>query len=99
MRLTPFWIIIYYKVENIITPNQRHQLLDVYHSLETNPAHQDYNLFDVDKRHPTKEQVQMDCFLSLDNIETRFTKTWFEKHNSVEFQIWKKNKCRNISKP
>ena len=33
-----------------------------------------------------------DGFLSLDNIETLFTKTWFEKHDSVEFQIWKKNK-------
>ena len=33
-----------------------------------------------------------DGFLSLDNIETLFTKIWFEKHDSVEFQIWKKNK-------
>ena len=30
-----------------------------------------------------------DGFLSLDNIETLFTKTWFEKLASVEFQIWK----------
>ena len=33
-----------------------------------------------------------DGFLSLDNIEALFTKIWFEKHDSVEFQIWKKNK-------
>ena len=33
-----------------------------------------------------------DGFLPLDNIEILFTKTWFEKHDSVEFQIWKKNK-------
>ena len=76
MRLTPFWIIMYYKVENIITPNQRHQLLDVYRSLETNPAHQDYNLFDVDKRHPSKEQVQMDCFSALDNYANDYQKSF-----------------------
>lgn len=33
-----------------------------------------------------------DCFLSLKDIETLFKKTWFEKHESVEFQIWKKIK-------
>ena len=31
-----------------------------------------------------------DGFLSLKSIETLFKKTWFEKHKSVEFQIWKK---------
>lgn len=56
-----------YKVENIITDEQRHQLLDVYHSLDPELAHQDYNLFDVDKRHPSKEQAQMDCFSALDD--------------------------------
>ena len=33
-----------------------------------------------------------DGFLSLDTIESLFKKTWFEKHESVEFQIWKKIK-------
>jgi dihydrofolate reductase len=33
-----------------------------------------------------------DGFLSLKDIETLFKKTWFEKHESVEFQIWKKIK-------
>jgi dihydrofolate reductase len=33
-----------------------------------------------------------DGFLSLKDIETLFKKTWFEKHKSVEFQIWKKIK-------
>ena len=37
-------------------------------------------------------EYNCDGFLSLDNIESLFTKTWFEKHDSVEFQIWKKNK-------
>ena len=29
-------------------------------------------------------------FLSLDAIEKRFEKTWIQKHEKVEFQIWKK---------
>ena len=33
-----------------------------------------------------------DGFLSLQNIEKLFKKTWFEKHEEVEFQIWKKEK-------
>lgn len=33
-----------------------------------------------------------DGFLSLKDIEALFKKTWFEKHESVEFQIWKKIK-------
>ena len=33
-----------------------------------------------------------DGFLSLENIERLFKKTWFEKHEEVEFQIWKKVK-------
>ena len=37
-------------------------------------------------------EYNCDGFLSLDSIESLFTKTWFEKHDSVEFQIWKKNK-------
>ena len=37
-------------------------------------------------------EYNCDGFLSLDKIETLFTKTWFENHESVEFQIWKKIK-------
>ena len=33
-----------------------------------------------------------DGFLSLENIERFFKKTWFEKHKEVEFQVWKKIK-------
>ena len=67
---------MYYKVENIITPNQRHKLLDVYRSLDPELAHQDYNLFDVDKRHPSKEQAQMDCFSALDNYAKDYEKSF-----------------------
>lgn len=31
-----------------------------------------------------------DSFLSLGTIETLFEKTWTEKHETVEFQVWKK---------
>ena len=65
-----------YKVENIITDEQRHQLLDVYHSLDPELAHQDYNLFDVDKRHPSQEQTQMDCFSTLDEYAKEFEKSF-----------------------
>ena len=37
-------------------------------------------------------EYNCDSFLSLDNIERLFEKSWFEKHESVEFQIWKKIK-------
>ena len=37
-------------------------------------------------------EYNCDGFLSLDNIERLFEKSWFEKHKSVEFQIWKKIK-------
>ena len=37
-------------------------------------------------------QYNCDNFLSLENIDALFKKTWFEKHERVEFQIWKKIK-------
>ena len=57
---------MYYKLENIISEEHRHQLLDVYNSLPSELAHQDYNLFDVDKRHPGKEDSRLDCFKVID---------------------------------
>ena len=65
-----------YKIENIITTEQRHKLLDVYHSLKPELAHQDYNLFDVDKRHPSKEQSELDCFAPLDEHAKEYRKTF-----------------------
>tara|TARA_B100000941_G_scaffold8183_1_gene5233 strand:+ start:217 stop:705 length:489 start_codon:yes stop_codon:yes gene_type:complete len=37
-------------------------------------------------------EYSCDGFLSLNTIESLFEKTWSEKHESVEFQIWKKIK-------
>ena len=37
-------------------------------------------------------EYDCDGFLSLSSIDRFFEKTWFEKHESVEFQIWKKIK-------
>ena len=37
-------------------------------------------------------EYSSDGFLSLSLIESLFEKTWSEKHESVEFQIWKKIK-------
>ena len=37
-------------------------------------------------------EYSCDGFLSLNAIESLFEKTWSEKHESVEFQIWKKIK-------
>ena len=49
---------MYYKVANILTPNQLSELVSLYNSMPSNPAHQDYNLFDVDKRHPSSKQQE-----------------------------------------
>lgn len=40
-----------YQVEKIFTDEETANLLSLFHSLEESLAHQDYNLFDVDKRH------------------------------------------------
>lgn len=65
-----------YKVENIINEDNRKQLISVYNSLRSELAHQDYNLFDVDKRHPTKEQVELDCFKAIDQYASNYEKTF-----------------------
>lgn len=46
-----------YKVANILTPNQLSELVALYNTLPENPAHQDYNLFDVDKRQLSHQQM------------------------------------------
>ena len=65
-----------YKIEKLITTEQRHQLLDVFNSKEAKLAHQDYNLFDVDKRHPTSEQSKMDCFKPFDDYAKDYKKSF-----------------------
>ena len=60
---------MYYKVVNILTPNQISELVSLYNSMPSNPAHQDYNLFDVDKRHPrSKQQEGITAFDRLDGF-------------------------------
>ena len=39
-----------YKVENIISNDERAELIHLYNSLPSRVAHQDYNLFNMDKR-------------------------------------------------
>tara|TARA_B100000575_G_C23094474_1_gene631151 strand:- start:1068 stop:1598 length:531 start_codon:yes stop_codon:yes gene_type:complete len=48
-----------YKVDQIITNEDRHNLIDLYNSLDSNIAHQDYNLYNIDKRRlNTKDYTQ-----------------------------------------
>ena len=39
-----------YKVDQIITNEDRHNLIDLYNSMPTNFGHTDYNLYNIDKR-------------------------------------------------
>ena len=39
-----------YKVDQIINESDRHELIDLYNSTPSRVAHQDYNLYKVDKR-------------------------------------------------
>lgn len=39
-----------YKLEQIIDNDDRHSLIDLYNSIPSSVAHQDYNLYKVDKR-------------------------------------------------
>ena len=54
----------------------------------------DQTIESVEEFYLSRIPGEYDCdgFLSLDNIEALFEKTWFEKHENVEFQIWKKIK-------
>lgn len=74
---------MYYKLENIITNEERHQLLDVYHSLDPELAHQDYNLFDVDKRHPSNQHTRLDCFKKIDQYASGYEKSF--KHYFLNY--------------
>lgn len=60
-----------YKVENIISEDDRVELIKLYNSIPTNKASQDYNLFKVDKRRISKEQLQDKTFSKLDQYADR----------------------------
>lgn len=47
----------YYKIENIINNDDRHKLIDLYNSMPSSLARQDYNLNLVDKRQLTHELI------------------------------------------
>tara|TARA_R110002074_G_scaffold1833_5_gene10801 strand:- start:229 stop:813 length:585 start_codon:yes stop_codon:yes gene_type:complete len=55
-----------YKLTRILTDEQRHQLLDMYHAGEHKYATQDYNLHDCTKVHTTVEQQHSSVFKDLD---------------------------------
>ena len=46
-----------YKVDHIINEDDRHELIDLYNSLPSSVAHQDYNLYKVDKRILRTDQI------------------------------------------
>ena len=60
-----------YKVENIISEDDRVELIKLYNSIPTNKASQDYNLFKVDKRRISKELLQDKTFSKLDQYADR----------------------------
>jgi len=73
-----------YKVENILTPNQISELVSLYNSLPSNPAHQDYNLFDVDKRQPRSEDREgVNAFSALDHFAGKELKSY--SHYFLEY--------------
>lgn len=67
---------MYYKVDKILSKQHIDQLIRVYHSLPAELAHQDYNLFDVDKRHPSKEQTYSNGFDVIDKYASNHEKTF-----------------------
>lgn len=67
---------MYYKVDKILSKQHVDQLIRVFHSLPAELAHQDYNLFDVDKRHPTKEQTYSNGFEVIDSYASDHEKTF-----------------------
>ena len=67
-----------YTLEKILTLADIDQLINVYKQMKPELAHQDYNLFDVDKRHITSEYrniaplVKLDEYAKLDNFSHYF---------------------------
>lgn len=55
-----------YRIENIISEEDRKELIALYNNLPSSEAHQDYNLFDVDKRHIGGSKRNMPAFEKLD---------------------------------
>jgi len=72
MRLTLFYY-MEYKVENIISEDDRVELIKLYNSIPSTKASQDYNLFTVDKRRIKNEEFKSSSFKKLDEYADRPT--------------------------
>lgn len=57
----------YYKAETILSDEEVDILKKDFDSLPSNMWHQDYNLFDTDKRHPTEEMAKKSPYAKLSN--------------------------------
>lgn len=60
-----------YKVENIISEEDRVELIKLYNSIPSNKASQDYNLFTVDKRRLKNDQLNDKLFSKLNQYADR----------------------------
>ena len=60
-----------YKVENIISEDDRVELIKLYNSIPSTKASQDYNLFKVDKRRISNERLEDKVFGKLDQYADR----------------------------
>lgn len=66
-----------FRIEKIFTDEEIAEIVLLFHATQAELAHQDYNLFDVDKRHPPKtSQIPvlrtMDRFIDLSPISHYF---------------------------
>jgi predicted 2-oxoglutarate/Fe(II)-dependent dioxygenase YbiX len=62
-----------YKVLNIITEQDRVDLIKLYNNIPSTKAVQDYNLFTVDKRRIQSDNFKIDAFKKLDEYANRPT--------------------------
>ena len=63
-----------YKVDQIINEDDRHELIDLYNSIPSSVAHQDYNLYKVDKRILKSQQMRdelEDKQILIDELESK----------------------------
>ena len=61
-----------YKLEQIIDNDDRHSLIDLYNSIPSSVAHQDYNLYKVDKR-PLRSGDQISAIKKIEQYAGKKT--------------------------
>lgn len=88
-----------YSVASILTQEEADKLLQVYRSLPSTLAHQDYNLFDVDKRHvpssvyndPNLPFHKIDAFARLKIMGSYFVEysedSWTKMHTDDDGKV------------